>query len=800
MARLRAAVTAKSENRIRGLAREVTRVFSERRNTPFEFRSSGFLWISRMRISEFRINAVVFWSAFLSLLGCGPALAAPSFQRSGNLLVMSNCDVQVQYNLNSGTAACLWQNSQKISAFYAGIGLNSGYITGNNFSNRTWAVVSSNAVSVTAYAAGLPAMTQYFTLDQNDSFLTSVSVSGTNVSANWMGPVVVSTTGGVDLGVYNDNRVLYVPFDNDDFYSYNAMPMNNADTSYEVSAFYDNTTRHGMVVGSVTHDTWKSGVWFSGSNNKLDQMHINGGVTSPWDVQPHGFVTGNVISSPTVFVGFGADWRITLQNFAAENTKFAPGLVWTNGVPFGWNSWGVTNYQSHITYADAIAVSDSIHTNLQAYGYTNNGTVYVNLDSYGTYNLTSSQLQGFVMHCHGNGQKAGIYFTPFTYWGTVSQGSNSTAPGSAYHWSDCYLRTTSEIPISYDGAIALDPTHPGTKDWIYHQITNFISSGFDYVKIDFLSHGALEGVHWNTNATTGIEAYNEGMQLLLNEVGGAMFISESIAPLFPYQYGDGRRIACDAYTSFISNTAYTMNSVTYGWWLDKLYPFNDPDLMVFDNGPDTNEDQSRLINCAITGVFLNGSSLTNAASISLAQMCLTNAAINTVARVGQTFMPVEGNTGTSAANVFTRQDGLTWCIAVFNYTSGATNETVTLSRAGLPAGTFVATNLWDGTSQSVSNSFNVSLNAKQAKLFRLTPQVQSPPVIAYTIISGGNLIFGGSNGVASNTYHVVAATNLSIPWSNWTMLSTGSFNASGAFAVTNPINSGRRQLFYLLAP
>ena len=44
-----------------------------------------------------------------------------------------------------------------------------------------------------------------------------------------------------------------------------------------------------------------------------------------------------------------------------------------------------------------------------------------------------------------------------------------------------------------------------------------------------------------------------------------------------------------------------MNSVTYGWWLDRLYPFNDPDIMVFDNGPNSNEDQSRLINCAITG-------------------------------------------------------------------------------------------------------------------------------------------------------------------------------------------------------
>ena len=728
------------------------------------------------------------------------AIAAPSFQQDGNTLVMSNADVQLQYNLTTGTTAFLWQNSQKISAFYAGAGLNSGYVTGNSFSNRIWSVVSSNEVSVTSYAAGWPAMTQYFILDQNDSFLTSVSMSGTNVSANWMAPVVVSTTGGVDIGVYNDNRVLYVPFDNDDFYTYNAMPMNNSGTSYEVSAFYDNTTRNGMVVGSVTHDTWKSGVWFSGSNNKLDQMHVNGGVTSPWDVQPHGFVSGNIISSPTVFVGFGNDWRITMQNYAAENTKFAPGLVWTNGVPFGWNSWGVTNYQSHISYASAIAVSDSIHTNLQSHGFTNIGTVYVNLDSYGTYNLSGSQLQSFVSHCHANGQKAGIYFTPFTYWGTASQGSNNVATGSEYYWSDLYLRTTNGDPISYDGAIALDPTHPGTKDWIYNQITSFISYGFDYVKIDFLSHGALEGVHYQANITTGIQAYNEGMQFLLNEVNGSMFISESIAPLFPYQYGDSRRIACDAYESRISNTAYTMNSVNYGWWQDELYPFNDPDVMVFDNGPNTNEDQCRLINCAITGVFLNGSILTNSSSIGLAQICLTNAAINAVARVGQTFLPVECNTGTSAGTMFVRQDGSTWCIAVFNYTSGTTNETVTLSRAGLPAGTFVATNLWNGTSQTVSSSFTVSLNAKQAKLFRLT-LTSAPPVPEFSdplSNSGNELTFSGTNGIPGWPIVLLATTNITTPLPQWTPVATNQFDSNGNFNFTIGISPGTPQQFYHL--
>src|SRR6202034_3870732 len=163
-----------------------------------------------------------------------------------------------------------------------------------------------------------------------------------------------------------------------------------------------------------------------------------------------------------------------------------------------------------------------------------------------------------------------------------------------------------------------------------------------------------EGVHYLTNITTGIQAYNYGLQFIDNELNNTVFISESIAPLFPYQYGHSRRIACDAEGSAISNTEYTLNSVSYGWWLDRLYCFNDPDIMVF-NGPTTNENQSRVISGAITGLFLDGDSFLSSASDASAIGALTNAAIDAVASYGETFLPVEGNTGTAASTVFTSE-------------------------------------------------------------------------------------------------------------------------------------------------
>ena len=710
---------------------------------------------------------------------------------------MSNANVQIQYNLSAGTADFYWQNAKKIAAFYSGVGLSSGYVKGISFTNHTWSVVSSNqvvVVSTNSPAAAL--MKQFFTLDQDNSFLVRLEMDGTRLSANWMGPLVLDTPGGMDIGTYGNNRSLFVPFDNDGFVRYNAESINGSDVGNEVGAFYDNITRSGLVVGSVTHDTWKTGVYWSGSSNKLDKLNVYGGVTShwTWDVAPHGSISGNSISSPTVFVGFGPDWRSMLESLADENLLFTPKLNWTNGVPFGWNSWGY--YQTQIGYSSAIAVSDSIHTNLQPYGFNNNGTVYVNLDSYWD-NMSDTQLTSFANHCHTNGQKAGIYWSPFVWWGSSANASNSLVEGSSYYYSAALLRTPSGQYETNDGALAMDLTHPATKQRIDYYLGRFFNEGFDYIKLDFLTHGALEGVHFDTNVTTGIQGYNQGMQYLFSKLNGKMFISESIAPLFPYQYAHSRRIACDANSSRISDTEYTMNSVAYGWWLDRLYSFNDPDIMVFANGADTNENQSRLLSGAVTGLFLDGDSLTNAASINAAQSCLTNAAINALARAAQTFHTVEGNTGSSAPDVLVKQDGATWYVAVFNYTASATNKTVSLLRAGPGQAAYIATDLYSGVLSTVTNSMSVSLKAKQSRLFQLAPVVSAPTIGAVSL-SNPTVTLQGSGGAPFGTYRVLGSTNLVWPRASWSQLGTGAFSPSGSFSFITSNNPAERQKFYLL--
>ena len=74
----------------------------------------------------------------------------------------------------------------------------------------------------------------------------------------------------------------------------------------------------------------------------------------------------------------------------------------------------------------------------------------------------------------------------------------------------------------------------------------------------------------------------------------------------------------------------------------------------------------------------------------------------------------------------------------------------------------------------------------------------SSPIVNTTKVSGGNLIFSGTGGTANASYSVLTTTNLAAPLSNWPVLSTGNFDGSGAFSVTNAIGSGSGQSFFTI--
>ncbi|HYG22451.1 MAG TPA: autotransporter-associated beta strand repeat-containing protein [Verrucomicrobiae bacterium] len=72
------------------------------------------------------------------------------------------------------------------------------------------------------------------------------------------------------------------------------------------------------------------------------------------------------------------------------------------------------------------------------------------------------------------------------------------------------------------------------------------------------------------------------------------------------------------------------------------------------------------------------------------------------------------------------------------------------------------------------------------------------PQISGTFLQGGSLVFNGSNGVPSGTYHVLASTNLATPRADWIRMATNTFSANGTFSFTNSLSPQMPRRFFLI--
>ena len=72
------------------------------------------------------------------------------------------------------------------------------------------------------------------------------------------------------------------------------------------------------------------------------------------------------------------------------------------------------------------------------------------------------------------------------------------------------------------------------------------------------------------------------------------------------------------------------------------------------------------------------------------------------------------------------------------------------------------------------------------------------PVIASYSFSAGKLVLTGTNGYPSDGFSVLTSTNAATPLTNWTTFSTGSYDASGNFAVTNAITNTVPAQFFVI--
>jgi hypothetical protein len=172
------------------------------------------------------------------------------------------------------------------------------------------------------------------------------------------------------------------------------------------------------------------------------------------------------------------------------------------------------------------------------------------------------------------------------------------------------------------------------------------------------------------------------------------------------------------------------------------------------------------------------------------------------------------STGTIAATNAIALNGTT----VIKLKGAGTNDVIKSTGSAIAyGGTLSLVNI-SGSPLAAGNSFQIFSAAGYSGSFaNITPATPGPglvwdtrqlnsgklgvvqqPIINSITTTGGNLIFGGANGVANAGYYVLSSTNLTTPLSNWVVMATNHFDLSGAFSFTNAIKTNAPNQFYLL--
>ncbi len=447
------------------------------------------------------------------------------------------------------------------------------------------------------------------------------------------------------------SRMLLVPYDNDMWMRYETIALRAGARSYDVTVLFQEQLHEALLLGALDFDVWKNAVCCPGTDARILEARCGKGVTGEGthDREEHGAVWGKCVTSSAFTILFGEDWRKLLEDYAEILYKKRKPRTSACRAPFGFNCYaGLWRNCNAETFRSS---GDFLKEKLMPKSFGNQGTTYINLDGGWQFLVGVENAIQYKDELHARGQMAGLYDAPFACF---ERDLDKPLPGYPEHtYKEILLRDSKgRLLPRVDGSLPYDLTHPVWKTWTEKKLQQYVSWGFDYLKIDFLSHGGMEGQHSDPKVTTGRQALHIGYELLdqmLDEkkLGRPFFLSLSIAPLFPYGYGNSRRFSCDAF-GLTEDVEYVLNAQDYSWWTGgKLYQYNDPDHVVLYRSfcmprPSTEgEARARYTTALICGpMFLLSDDYRIQEARERTERIATNAQINALAHEELTFRPL----------------------------------------------------------------------------------------------------------------------------------------------------------------
>lgn len=530
------------------------------------------------------------------------------------------------------------------------------------------------------------------------------SKDGSLARTNSLTPLIAHGKGDETPYLWRDlgAKMLLVPYDNDMWMRYEAVALRAGRKSYDVTVLFNEESREGLLIGAMDFDVWKNAVACPGMDARILEARCGQGASDEGshDYAPHGIMEGYEVFSSRFLISYGNDWRTLLENYADTLKQERKPRMWNQGVPFGFNSYAGLAYT--LNAENFRESGEFVREKLMPNGFENHGETSINLDG-GWQRIPEEERLRIKDDLHAHGQKAGIYDAPFACFWPLDK-EIPLMPGHTF--AEIVLRDAQGKPLPrIDRAIPYDVTLPLWLEWTEKKAKQFIDWGYDYLKIDFLSHAGMEGKHFDPAIRTGRQALQYGYQVLNSlfdekKIGRPFFLSLSIAPLFPYGYGNARRFSCDAF-GLAEDIEYVLNAQTYSWWTGgRLYQFNDPDHIVLQRSfcmlrdSTEGEARARYTSAVIAGsVMLLSEDYSRPGAKERTEKIAGNPAVNAIARSGVVFRPVDA-AGGSACPVFTaRINGETYA-ALFSWKEGTQALSVDLKRSGLPSGIYE--DIWTG--------------------------------------------------------------------------------------------------------
>lgn len=288
-----------------------------------------------------------------------------------------------------------------------------------------------------------------------------------------------------------------------------------------------------------------------------------------------------------------------LASYAEDTAEQMVPIFNFNEPPSGWCSW---------YYYYSTDCSDDIRSNMQAIRSTEMGNrpQVIQIDegwnraageprNWGDWTPGGKFPEGMktlVDEIHDSGFQAGLWLAPF------SVDEASTLYKEHPEWLVQATGVSGELDpqAAPGGVFGLDLTHPDVQQFLRVTFRRvFQEWRFDYIKIDFLAHGSLEGRRFD-RSKTGIEAFRIGMQIIRDEAGPNRFILNCGSPIAAsIGLCDGMRIGMDVggrwfapmnlkewrYGNCCLKAA--ANSTIWRQWMHRAWWYNDPDCVILRN-------------------------------------------------------------------------------------------------------------------------------------------------------------------------------------------------------------------------